>query len=170
MTFIRTKKIKQKNGTANEYAYLVENNWRKRGKKVKQKSKKYLGKVYRFEKVSDEEFIYNEDYVTSSSYEQIIKDLVVCELKNHGFVKEKNKFVNGEVTVKGMHLLNSKGNKCAVAMNEGILTRWALLKILNFIPVCEEDGYEMAKMYVETGLQVPKELFVAIFSKLYKGR
>ncbi|GAF71398.1 unnamed protein product, partial [marine sediment metagenome] len=40
MSFIRTKKIK---GT--EYAYIVENKWRKRRKnKVKQIMSKYLGR------------------------------------------------------------------------------------------------------------------------------
>ena len=48
MSFIRTKKIK-----GAEYAYIVENKWRKRRKnKVKQIMSKYLGRVFRFDRVS----------------------------------------------------------------------------------------------------------------------
>ncbi|MBW2966023.1 hypothetical protein KY342_02890, partial [Candidatus Woesearchaeota archaeon] len=52
MSFIRTKKIK-----GAEYAYIVENRWRKRRKnKVKQKTNKYLGRVYRFNRVGVMDF------------------------------------------------------------------------------------------------------------------
>ena len=125
MAFIRTKKIK-----GAEYAYIVENKWKKRSKKVKQKTKKYLGRVYRFDKKKDIGFFEFHSvsdeikYVEERKKEDIIVDLVKWELIKHGFNEEKAGFVNGDCIfkVKERKVVNSKGNKIALAFNEGYLS------------------------------------------------
>lgn len=165
MAFIRTKKIK-----GAEYAYIVENSWRKRGKKVKQKSKKYLGKVYRFE-AQDIDFaefhsIHDElDYVQNNTKERIIFDLVAWELAKHGFKKEGGKLVNGECVFANKKIVNLKGNKIALGFNEGYMSNYGISKLLHFQADVEEDAYDLAKLFVEAGFDVPKEIFVGIFSK-----
>ena len=90
MAFIRTKKIK-----GAEYAYIVENQWKRKGKKVKQKSKKYLGRVYRFDRANLMDFaaFYNiddiNDYVDRATVEKILVDLIKLELFNYGFKEAK---------------------------------------------------------------------------------
>ena len=83
MGFIRIKKINGK-----EYAYLVENKWYKRGFKSKGKGSrqtvsKYLGRVYKFDKVIvDKDFFQykhindGQQYLVDNSYDKIIKDLM----------------------------------------------------------------------------------------------
>ena len=102
MAFVRTKKIKNK-----EYAYIVENKYRKRGNPVKQKTKKYLGRVYRFERKNDFDFFEfysisdNISYLDQSSKKKLMLDLIKFELVNHGFKEEDGKFVNGDCVVDG---------------------------------------------------------------------
>ena len=169
MSFIRTKKIKRA-----EYAYIVENKWRKRRKnKVKQKSKKYLGRVYRFDRVSVVDFFefYNiEDinkYLDEKSRYDILLDLIKLELHNHGF-EGKNKLLQKQecfFNLKEKKVYNQKGNSIALAFNEGFLTNYAIKKILKFEAFEEEDGYELAKIFVEAGINIPQEIFVGYFKK-----
>ncbi len=173
MSFIRTKKIK-----GAEYAYIVENKWRKRRKnKVKQKTTKYLGRVYRFDRVSVVDFfefykIENiNNYLDEKKKEDILFDLVKLELANHGF--EEN---DGLLQKQGCYFdLNenrvrtSRSKKIAIAMNEGFLTNYAIKKILRFEAFDEEeDGYLLAKIFVEAGINIPKEVFIGFFRKIFK--
>lgn len=169
MAFIRTKKIK-----GQEYAYIVENKWSR--KKTKQKTKKYLGKVYRPDRVNVMDFyeyysVADADvYIESKSKQEIVEDLLKLVLFNYGFTEKGNVLANGEVyfDLKNKRTFNEKGNDVAIAMNEGYLTGYALRKIMKFIPEDEESGWEFAKMFVEAGFVVPKDVFVGIFSKVYK--
>lgn len=173
MAFIRTKKIK-----GAEYAYIVENKWCKRRKnKVKQKTTKYLGRVYRFDRVSVVDFFEFhkiEDinkYLDEKSKYDILFDLIKLELANHGFEEKEGLlekqgcfFDLNEKRVRG-----ERSKKIAVAMNEGFLTNYAIKKILRFEAFDEEeDGYLLAKMFVEAGLNIPKEIFVGFFRKVMK--
>ena len=93
MAFIRIKKIK-----GIEYAYIVENSWQEN--KVKQKVKKYLGKVYKFERKKfknvDEElggfigFVKDEleHYLAVTEPKKILLDIIKWELSNHGFKQD----------------------------------------------------------------------------------
>lgn len=173
MVFIRTKKIK--NG---EYAYIVENSWKKREGKVKQKTKKYLGKVYRFDRVNMMDFaeFYKIDdifdYVKNADTEKILNDLIKLELFNYGF-KESNKSIwemkGCYFDPKNNRIFNEKKKPIAIAMNEGFLTSHAIRKILNFRAEVEEEGYDLAKMFVEAGISIPKEVFVGFFKKKING-
>ena len=76
MAFIRTKKIK-----GYEYAYIVENTWKKRGCKVKQKTKKYLGRVYRHDKINTKDFF--EFYNIENIKEYLRSEEHTSELQSH---------------------------------------------------------------------------------------
>lgn len=172
MAFIRTKKIK-----GAEYAYIVENIWKKRGRKVKQKTKKYLGKVYRVDRVNLMDF--NEfhniedinDYIDRATTEKILIDLIKLELFNYGFKETKEEIWQREdcfFDLKNKKTYNNKKKPIAVALNDGFLTDYAVKKLLNFSAGSEEEGYDLAKMFVEAGIAVPKDIFVGFFSKVFK--
>ena len=170
MAFIRTKKIKGK-----RYAYIVENKWKKG--KVKQRSKKYLGRVFSFERTESDfrEFI-SEDfakYLEARDAKSIVLDLVRWELYNHGFRDESGVLVNEEclVDVKKLRIRNKRGSIVALEFNEGLLGEYKLKRFLkfNFGEVTEKEaGYKLAKEFVENGLAVPHEVFVGVFEKLFK--
>ena len=172
--FIRTKKIKKQTGVF-EYAYVVENR-RFRKNKIKQKSKKYLGRVYRFDRVNVMDFYeyYTigdvDEYLDRGSVEKILLDVIQLELFNHGFEENKGVWQRGDCFFykKTKKVINEKKNPIALAFNEGFLTSYAIKKILHFTAETEEDGYVFAKLFVEAGLAVPQDIFVGAFSKVYK--
>ena len=169
MAFIRTKKIK-----GAEYAYIVENKWKR--KKTKQKSKKYLGRVYRFDRVNMMDFYEFYDiadvksYLKEKSKEDIVDDLLKLEMFNYGFKENKGVWSREGCffDLKRKKVYNEKGNSIALALNEGFLTSYALRKLISFKAYYEEDGYDFAKMFIEAGIAVPKDVFVGVFSKVYK--
>ncbi|MBD3354464.1 hypothetical protein GF361_00585 [Candidatus Woesearchaeota archaeon] len=171
MSFIRTKKIKGK-----EYAYIVENKWKKRGKRVKQKTKKYLGRVYRHSKAEETDFYEFFDiqdiksYIDEKEKEDIIDDLIRWELDNHGFKEKQGKWIKNNcfLDLDKKKVYNEKENNIALGFNDGFLTTYALRKLYNFSADSEEEGYDFAKMFIEAGINVPKEVFVGIFKKALK--
>jgi hypothetical protein len=155
MAFIRIKKIK-----GYEYAYLVENIWRKRKKGARQKVRQFLGRIYKPELKNDMEFSKEEEYVKNNSFRQIVKDLIEYELLKHGV---RDFFVDFD---KGFVLRNNR--KAALQINEGFLCNYTLKNLINFKLEGEEAGYGLANVFVEAGIKVPQELFVKIFEKLSK--
>jgi len=162
MSFIRIKQIAGK-----EYAYMVENKWYKRGFKSKgkgsrQKVSKYLGRVYKHDKVNDKEF-YNfkniddlEQYLKNNDKSGIFKDLIEWELHRHNidrqefFIDFKNKKV-------------MKGKKhISLQMNEGFLSSFTLQRLFT---LTSQDSYYLAKCILESGIQIPQEVFVGVFGK-----
>jgi hypothetical protein len=173
MAFVRTKRFKKKNGKILEYAYIVENRWMKRGNRVKQKTKKYLGRVYKFDKIKDIEFFDFHNVSDSAVYfekktrEEIVRDLVKWELARHGFSEKDGKLIKDDCVydVKEMKIFNQKGNGIALAFNEGFLSNYSISKILNFNADVEEDAYDLAKLFIESGIAIPQDVFVGMFSK-----
>ena len=168
--FLRIKKINNA-----KYAYLVSNRWYKKktkgkGKGPRQKVKRYLGRVYSFDKIKENDF-FNfkniadiEKYLKSNNKEQVIKDLVEWEIFRCNINKDEFfiDFDNRKVL---------KDNKeVSLAMNEGFLNSYTLARLINFkfSHNEEEAGLEFAKAFVEAGIEVPKEIFVGIFWKVYK--
>jgi len=165
MSFIRTKKVDGK-----DYAYLVENKWYKRrfkgkGRGPRQKVSKYLGRVYSFNKVNDNDF-FNfknindvEQYLKNNDKQKIFKDLVEWELFRHNINKE-------EFTIDFSNKKITKNNReVSLKINEGFLNRFTLNRLFN---LKSGDSYYLAKCFVEAGIEVPKEVFVGIFGKVYK--
>ena len=179
MAFIRIKKIK-----GIEYAYIVENSWQEN--KVKQKVKKYLGKVYKFErkKFEDEEYELAgfigfvgdelEHYLAVAEPKKILLDIVRWELSNHGFkqdVKNIHLWKNDvcRFDEKNIAVTNEGKAEVALAFNDGLLNTFKLRKLLrlNYTGEEQEVGYKIAKDLVELGLKVPKEVFIGLFQKMY---
>ncbi len=169
MTFIRTKKIKE-----HKYAYLVRNVWTKNGSR--QKSKKYLGRVVEFPKIKDIDFFFyfgREYNSKGKSVLQLVIDLIEFELIKHGFKLDKDKktWINENVYVrlKPFKLFNKYKKPVLLGINEGILCKYMVHKILNLDISTEEDprseAYRLAKAFVEAGFKVPKEVFAMVWEK-----
>jgi hypothetical protein len=168
MAFFRIKKIKNKQGKIYSYAYLVENKWKgskKTGKQAKQKVKAYLGKVFKFSQVNEKEFnSYHQIEDTSNYLKQremrgIVRDLIEWEIHKHDIHPS---FFNAD-----NFKINYKGKDVAIKINEGYMCNHTLSKLINFkINEDEEVGYSLAKVFVDAGINVPKELFVKIFEKI----
>ena len=163
MAFFRIKKIKGK-----EYAYLVENEWKRKGSR--QKVSKYLGRAYKFDfknKIEFSEFIRNneaEKYVQVNNINKIIQDLIEWELYKFHVNKQEFSIDLENKTIQ-------KGKKNAVLIiNEGFMCNFTLRNLLEFKPENDEetDGYKFARAFVEAGIKVPQDVFVALFAKLYK--
>ena len=164
MAFIRIKKIKRK-----EYAYIVENEWKH--KSSRQKVKGYIGSVYRFDLNKDIEFLHfvksqnAEEYINQRDIKKIINDLIEWEFFKFGI---SNQQFNIDLNEKKIR----KGKKhVALMINEGFMCSLTLKNLLDFKTENNEanDGYRFAKAFVEAGIKVPEEIFVGMFSKLYKN-
>ena len=171
MVYIRIKKIKKKSGNCYEYAYLVENKWRKRvrgGKAgARQKVKAFLGRVYKPVLTNDKDFLEDHGisdmgrYVNENSLKRISQDLIDWEFFKHDigngfFVDFENKSVR------------KYKKKAVLQLNEGFLCDYTLRKLINFR--FREDEHEagiaLAKAFVEAGINIPKGLFVKVFEKM----
>lgn len=162
MGFIRIKKI---NG--NDYAYLVENKWYKRGFKSKgkgsrQKVGKYLGRVYFFDKVDDGDFLSFkkidgfEEYIINNNQDDVIKDLVRWEMFRHNIdADEFNVNFNNKKIIRGK-------KEVSLRLNEGFLNSYTLRRLFN---LKSNDSLYLAKCFVEAGIEIPKEIFVGLFSE-----
>lgn len=183
MAYIRVKKFKRKSGKVLEYAYIVENRWKKRvGKGSKkgprQKVKGYLGRVFKLDKKGDIDFFSHfsidgvEDYIGNNDKRTIIMDLVRFELIRHGFEEAGKLLSNGNIffDLDNNEFSSVKGKvnkKIVLELNEGFMCKETVEKLINFKVREEEDGgFRLAKTFVEAGLKVPEEIFVGFFEKL----
>ncbi len=159
MSFIRLKKINDK-----EYAYLVENKWYKRKAKGKnkgprQKVSKYLGRSYSFDKVNDDDFFSFKKIDDLSKYLKkgksgIIRDLVEWELF-------RQNICNDDFLVDLDNKIVKKGKKeVSLRINEGFLNSFTLDRLFR---LRIGDSYHLAKCFIEAGIEVPKDVFVGMF-------
>ena len=163
MSFFRIKKIKGK-----EYAYIVENEWNRKGSR--QKVKGYIGRAYKFDLKNDAGFsqyikIDNaQNYVENSDKNKIISDLVEWELFKFGI--SKNEF---DVDLSNATIQKNR-KSVALHINEGFMCSLTLKNLLEFKPEGDEeaDGYRLARCFVDAGIKVPQDVFVGLFGKLYK--
>ncbi len=157
MVFVRIKKLK-----GNEYAYLVANEWTINGSR--QRVKAYLGRVIKplreKEKITD---------VSNLEYRQAILALAKQELINHGFSEELTYDIVS-VDLAEQKILNGKRN-AVISLNEGFLCSQTLKDALDIQLTGheEEAGTQLAKTLLELGLRLPKDTFVQLFEKVYKG-
>lgn len=164
--FIRIKKLKGR-----DYAYLVKNTWTKKG--PRQKTKKYLGRCVRPEKVKDIDFIeyYNidpEDFVYSNDPKAVLERLFEFELIKHGFTKMKNKLVKDDIEARprSFKIYNSEKNNVVLRINEGYLCEHMMKKIHRFNFRDEEkDPYRYADSFVAAGINIPKEVFISLYRR-----
>jgi len=161
--FIRTKKIKNK-----EYAFLVDNKWDKKSKKVKQKVIRYLGKVYK-PKQENKNFIdfYNIESIEKYSkkdFKKIIKDLIEFEIKTSELRnKVKLNYEKQELKI--------NGRNAVLKINQGYLCSYTIKNLLHFKKLPNEEekqlGLRLAKSLVNAGIRIPKELFVRLCEKFF---
>jgi hypothetical protein len=156
--FVRIKKLKGK-----EYAYLVENEWTINGSR--QKVKSYLGRVIRPLKMKEK-----EKDISEMDYKQAVMTLLKQELQNHGF-DEKLTFDNNIKADLDEKKITNAGKNIVLAMNEGFLCSQTLKDALEIELTGHEEqaGTQLAKALLETGLRIPKDTFVKLFEKIYKG-
>ena len=156
--FVRIKKLKGK-----EYAYLVENEWTINGSR--QRVKSYLGRVIRPLKMREK-----EADISDMEYQQAVITLLKQELYNHGF-DETLTFDNKIKADLDETKITNSGKNIALAMNEGFLCSQTLKDALEIELTGQEEqaGTQLAKALVETGLRIPKDTFVKLFEKIYKG-
>ncbi|MBI2558643.1 hypothetical protein HYW20_04940 [Candidatus Woesearchaeota archaeon] len=161
--FFRIKKIKGK-----EYAYVVENEWRRRGSR--QKVKEYIGRAYRFNLTNNVDFKqYHkiediQNYIESNEKNKIINDLVEWELFRFNVKKED--FL---IDLTNTKIQKNKKN-VALWINDGCMCSNTLKNLIEFKSEGDEqlDGYRLARAFVEAGIKVPQEVFVGLFGKIYK--
>ncbi len=161
--FFRIKKIKGK-----EYAYIVENEWKRRG--CRQKVKGYIGRVYRLKLTNDvnfKEYRKIEDmqsYVEANEKNKIIHDLAEWEFFKFGVKKEEF-----SIDVNSAKVQKKKKN-VALWLNDGCMCGNTLKNLIEFKSEGDEqsDGYRLARAFVEAGIKVPQEIFVGIYQKLFK--
>jgi len=171
MVFIRQKRIKK-----SYYAYLVENIWTKKGSR--QQVKAYLGRIVDLEpdeKKFTDTLSNIQDYVTQNSITQIVHELITFELRRSGFNETLTlgnlKF---EIKTYSTTLLRKDGKPGNIILksHDGYICKETISPLLAFNPMGEDDREDatiLAKLFVEAGLQVPKELFIELYQKLRKN-
>lgn len=178
MVFIRKKKINGK-----DYAYLVRNRWTKDGSRQKAK---YLGKLLSFsiiKELSLNDFIRNNylyelhQFIRKSTKKEILKALIEHELVRRGFEQgivkkadpKKEVLHNNSHYFKDNKIIKiSTSKECIVEMNEGFLCSYSVDKLLKLKPIGydeREKGIMLAKVLLEAGLKVERDVFVLIFDR-----
>ena len=162
MAFFRIKNIKGKG-----YAYLVENEWKRKGSR--QSVKGYLGRAYRFDLTDEADFFQYkkidnlENYINENNAKTIIRDLIHWELHKFG--------IETGIFLVDLESYKVKKNKREVvfAINEGFMCGPTLRNLLEFKPTDDEqaDGFRLARAFVEAGIKIPQEIFIGLFGKFY---
>lgn len=139
--FIREKSVK-----GNKYAYLVSNKWVKG--KVKQKVRRYLGRIHFFESIPNEIFKIYPDY------KKTMKELIHREINR---LKGNVKFSKNKIYI--------NGKEGVVKCNDGYLCSYMLGRLLRWIPKHEEmneNAKEFAELLVSCGIKVSGKEFVQL--------
>ncbi len=154
--FIRKKKINGK-----EYAYLVENKYNKRKKQSRQRSTKYLGKVF------------NLGFADNQTQASTVKQAIINELTNLGFKQNKNKLTKGNISINLDTFDVKENNKdICLELNEGFLCNLTLTNLLNFNSNNmnqKEIIHNFANAFVSTGINLHHESFINIFNGTFKN-
>lgn len=169
--FIRVKKI-----YGNEYGYLVRNRWTKKG--PRQKTRKYLGKVIKLEKVKNMSLLdilkyKNLDFfVENYKFKDIVRKLAELELLKHGFKSEGKGVVYrlDDYRFDLSKLTTTKAGKNVVLrINEGLLCGKGIELLMKFLPKEGEQqtAVALAEAFVNAGIDIEKEVFIKIFQKIY---
>jgi len=171
--FVRIKNIQKK-----RYAYMVKNTWSKRKKVSRQKVVRYLGPIVTLEKTNEKHF---HDYHGIEDMQKFLKlfpsrtiftKLLELELVNHGFEKKGNKMTKDDITVSLSTRNVAKGSlPIVLELNEGFISNYTLSKLYNFRSKTfnpKKEGLDFANIYLQAGMSMNDEVFVALFNKVYK--
>ena len=174
--FIRIKKIK-----GLEYAYLVKRVWT--DKTARQKVVQYLGKVYMLSKTNDalfETFCKEENKnIENADLKAIIQVLMEWTLSQQGFTKDplvQKKWLlqNGKIVGDPEKLKITSGKKeVTLKINDGYMNSFTLKELLNIqlnkkTEEQRQAATQLANSFVNAGIQVPQDIFIEIFQKVYQ--
>lgn len=169
--FIRVKRRTNPSGKTYEYGYLVANKYRKRRKIPKQKVKRYLGRVYRFEKIADQEI--GSIDAEKTPFVQNIRVLIQNELKNHGF-QEKEGFWEREpciVNIEQGLCMDQQGKNICIAINDGFLHTTTITNVIAFKPkegLEKEIGKQLANALISAGIRPKEAVFISLFRQVMR--
>lgn len=159
--FVRIKKIK-----GYQYAYLVENTWEKGTSK--QKVKEYLGRVYSFpsEALSFPEMDSGTEFGTE------VVQLLKWQLSRFGFNIVSDAAIKDglKVDLHSFEFIQEKSKKPFVLKGkEGYLCKHTIKQLLAFTSegFDEKVGKDLAHAFVQAGIDIPQDVFVKVFEKVY---
>ena len=161
MVYIRTKKIND-----NLYAYLVESFKTKKGSR--QKVKQYLGRVYKI----DSKNYSNDVNVRGRDRNSFLLRMILPEFLVLGF-KEKNNdeyiYKNFIFNSKKFSLVKKTKSKtlkdAIISLNNGYLCTFTLQRLIDFKKTNDirKDAKLLAKMFLETGIEISQEDFISFY-------
>ncbi len=174
VAFVRTKKI-----LGQDYAYLVENEWTPKGSR--QKSSKYLGKVYNIEKKE------NAHWLEGEKYEELVLNLIKQEWDNHDttglelrFTAHGSQFTVDTPSTSLLRTVNRKpqtpnqvplvlsgSREVVTKMNEGFLCQHTIKQLLEFKPTRMDKAKQLANHLVEAGIKLNENMFVDLCEKVF---
>ena len=170
--YIRTKNRSKKDGSQLNYSYLVSS--KRKYKKPRQKTLKYLGKVVDFShKITTPLNIEDKQTYVQKDYKDIIKDLIKNELVQIGFQNIKDDlFLKDIYKIDLFNITFQTSNKkpFVIKINDGFLCKYTANSLINF-KFENKTQKECIKLFtnqiISTGINIDKELFILLFKKIY---
>jgi len=158
MAFVRIKTIK-----GHKYAYLVENHWT--GTSSRQKVSEYLGKVL---DLPAKQSAPAPDM--SGDFKNCVDELIGWHLAQRGFRRKDHEISKGKLSFnlnKQAFFEDGREASCVIKANDGYLCKKTVADLKAYVATGtdQEAGLDLAKAVVNCGLDLPKELFVALFEK-----
>ncbi len=164
--YIRTKTRTNKSKNTYTYAYLAVIKQRK--SHPKQKIVKYLGRVYKFYKKSNNLPV----IAPESSFQDSLREIIKTELINHDFNEispDKLKNNDIEINLDQTTIINAKTNKKAcIEMNQGLMCEETLKKLLYYKPPkdnMQKVSKHFAKTAIEAGIPISDDI-INVFKKI----
>jgi len=168
MAYIRIKDVTKTNGKRYTYAYLVKSTWRKR-KAPKQKTLKYLGKLYTPKIIENRLICINHNH----SKEELYRELVRIELLNHGYKEKREGVLQHEdcyVDLKRLLFYNKEGKEIVLQTNRGFLCNHSIQRLIDYTHGKDKKTQrQFAKMLELSGLDLEPEEFVELYEYLNNG-
>lgn len=158
--FVRAKSIK-----GQKYGYLVKNSWVKG--KVKQKTKKYLGKIIPI--TPEVDIQYDIDF--SQSKRQVLRDIIGSVLIASGFKKKGLLYYNENITVHvGTAKILAGKASCVLQLHDRYVYSGLLKQFLDYYEPeddTERPGTRLAKLLSDIGINIPPKIFIQLYKKIY---
>ncbi len=162
--FVRAKTVKGK-----KYAYIVKNSW-KRGK-VKQETKKYLGRV--IDIGEPQEIVDNLLVDYSLSLRECMIPIIAREFESRGFTFDGKHTIKKDKLVvkltKKPYIVN-EGKNVVLFLNKRYVYPKLLERLLDFFePENEEDrkGERLAFRFRDAGINLDQDHFITLYKKIY---
>lgn len=160
--FVRAKTVK-----GNQYAYLVVNEWKKG--KVRQKVKKYLGRVVALPDKTLSLPLPTIDF--SRPARDCIRDIIAFEFLRHGFIRKRETLIKNGLKISfATGVIQEEGKDVVLFLNDRYFHRRLLDDLQDFYQPEDPDetpGTRLAKAFSDAGIPIQKEWFVQLYKKIY---